>query len=82
MLIDVAISGGMWSLLYTATLLTWLSRRAQFGRCSSFGKRVWFTESRIILVISFFTCCFIYSFCSWYKEKVCCIQLNNKIIFY
>ena len=31
-----------------------LSRRSQSGRWSSFGKRVWFTESHIILIISFF----------------------------
>jgi hypothetical protein len=28
-----------------------LSRRAQYGRWSSFGKRVWFTESHIILIV-------------------------------
>jgi hypothetical protein len=34
--------------------LTWLSQRAESGRCSSFGKRVWFTESNIVLIISFY----------------------------
>jgi hypothetical protein len=34
--------------------LTWLSRLAQSGSWSSFGKRVWFTESNIDLVISFY----------------------------
>ena len=47
--------------------VTLLSRSAQSGRWSSFGKRVWFTESRRILIISFFICCFIYSIYSWYK---------------
>jgi len=31
-----------------------LSRRAQSGRWSSFGKRVWFTESHTVLIISFY----------------------------
>jgi len=34
-------------------LLPCLSRRTQSGMRSSFGKRVWFTESHIVLVISF-----------------------------
>ena len=33
--------------------LTWVSRRAQSGRWSSFDRRVWFTESHIVLVIYF-----------------------------
>ena len=33
--------------------LSLLSRRAQSGRWSSFGKRVWFTESHIVLIIVF-----------------------------
>jgi hypothetical protein len=33
--------------------VTLLSRRAQSGRRSSFGKRVWFTESHLVLIISF-----------------------------
>jgi len=33
--------------------VTLLSRRAQYGRWSSFGKRVWFTESHTVLMISF-----------------------------
>ena len=33
--------------------VTLLSRRAQYGRWSSFGKRVWFTESHIVLFIQF-----------------------------
>jgi len=45
--------------------VTLLSRRAQSGRWSSFGKRVWFNESHILLIISFFTCCFIYSIYCW-----------------
>jgi len=44
--------------------VTLLSRRAQSGRWSSFGKRVWFTESHIVLISSFFTC-FIYSIYCW-----------------
>ena len=34
--------------------LNLLSRLAQSGRWSSFGKRVWFTESHIFLIISFY----------------------------
>ena len=37
-----------------------LSQSVHSGRRMSFGRRVWFSESHIILVISF---CFIYSFC-------------------
>jgi len=33
--------------------VTLLSRRAQSGRRSSFGKRVWLTESHIVLIIYF-----------------------------
>ena len=33
--------------------VTLLSRRAQSGRWSSFGKRVWFTELHLVLVIFF-----------------------------
>ena len=33
--------------------VTLLSRRAQSGRWPSFGKRVWFTESHIVLIIYF-----------------------------
>jgi len=47
--------------------VTLLSRRAQSGRWSSFGKRVWFSDSHKGLIISFSTCCFIYSNYSWYK---------------
>ena len=31
-----------------------LSRRAQPGRRTSLGRRVWFTESHVVLVILFF----------------------------
>jgi len=47
--------------------VTLLSRGAQSGRWSSFGKRVWFTESHIVLIISSFICSFTYSVYSWYK---------------
>ena len=53
--------------LSTRSPFVTLSQRAQSGRWSSFGKRVWFTESHIVLIIYFFTCCFIYSVYSWYK---------------
>jgi len=36
-----------------SSFVTLLSRRAQSGRWSSFEKRVWFTESHIVLIISF-----------------------------
>ena len=45
----------------TITLYKFLSRRAQYSRWSSFGKRAWFTESHLPLIISFFTRCFTYS---------------------
>ena len=44
------------------TLLPWCF---QFGWWSSFRKWVWFTESHIVLIVSFFTCCFIYSIYCW-----------------
>jgi len=48
--------------LYTRSpFVSLLSRRAQYGRRSSFGNWVWFTESHIVLIIYFFTCCCIYS---------------------
>jgi len=40
-----------WSSL--SSFVTLLSRRFQFGRWSSYGKQVWFTESHIDLIISF-----------------------------
>jgi len=41
-------------LLYArSSFVTLFSRRAQYGRWSSFGKWVWFTESHIVLIISF-----------------------------
>jgi len=40
--------------LYTITLLTWFSRRAQSGTWPSFEKRVWFTESHIVFVTYFY----------------------------
>jgi len=46
--------------------VTLLSRRAQSGRWSSFGRRVWFTESHLVLLS--FPLCFIYSFYFWYNE--------------
>jgi hypothetical protein len=33
--------------------LPWLSKRAQSDRKTSFGRRVWFTESNTVLVIFF-----------------------------
>jgi len=38
-----------------SSFVTLLSRRAQSGRWSSFGKRAWFTESHLVFVI-LFTC--------------------------
>jgi len=45
----------MYRLLHStrSPFVTLLSRRAQFGRWSSFGKRVWFTVSHTVLIISF-----------------------------
>ena len=57
--------------------VTLLSQRAQSGRWSFFGKRVWFTESHIVLIISFFIYCFIYLIYCWYKIMERYIQLNN-----
>jgi len=39
--------------LHYHPFVTLLSQRAQYGRWSSFGKRVWFTESHIVLTIVF-----------------------------
>jgi len=47
-------------------LVSLLSRRAQSGRWSSFGKRVWFTESHTFNY--FFLTRFIYSSYSWYNK--------------
>jgi hypothetical protein len=60
----------VWSYSHStrSPFLTWLSRRAQSGRWSSFGKWVWFNESHTALFI--FTFCFIYSIYSWYKKGV------------
>ena len=44
-----------------------LSRRAQSGRWSFYGKRVWFTKSHLVLIISFFICCFVYAIYFGYK---------------
>jgi len=56
--------------------VTWLSRRAQSGRTTSFGKRVWFIESHTDCYL-FFTYCFIYSYiCFLYKRRTL-IQLKN-----
>jgi hypothetical protein len=52
--------------------ITWLSRRAQSGRRTSFG-RLWFIESHIVLVIFFLL---IYLFILDIKRRVV-IQLNN-----
>jgi len=40
-------------ILHDHTSSTLLSPRAQSAGCSSFGKRVWFTESHIVSIISF-----------------------------
>jgi hypothetical protein len=54
---------------------TWLSRRAQSGRWSSFGKRVWFTESNIVFGISFLLVVLFTHFILDIK-KACFIKLN------
>jgi len=64
------------------SFVTLLSRRAQSGRLSSFGKRVWFTESHIVLIISFLLVLFTQFTVDKTKKKACCIKLNNQIIFY
>ena len=40
-------------IFYTITLRNFVPRRSQFGRWPSSGKRSWFTESHIVLIISF-----------------------------
>ena len=58
--------------------VTLLSRRAQSGRWSSFGKRVWFTESHTVLVISFLLFVLFSQFIvDEMERKSCCIKLNN-----
>ena len=42
-----------WKHSTLSPFVTLLPRRAQSGRWSSFGKLVWFTESHIVLIISF-----------------------------
>jgi len=56
--------------------VTLLSRPAQSGRWSSFGKWVWFTESHLVLIIPFFYLFYLLSL-SWYKIKERYIQLSN-----
>ena len=60
-----------------SSFLTWLSRRAQSGRWSSFGKRMWFTESNIVLVIF----CLFYLLILFLIWKIRAYQVK-KIIFY
>ena len=57
--------------------VTLLSRRAQFGRWPSFGKRVWFTESHIVLIISFYLLFYLLNLLLIKLKKSCCIKLNN-----
>ena len=61
-----------------STFVTLLSQCAQSGRWSPFGKRVWFTESHIVSVISFY---FLFYFLNLLliklkKKKSCCIKLT------
>jgi len=46
-----------------------------------FGKRVWFTESYIVLITSFLLLVLFTQFVDKIK-KACCIKLKNEIIFY
>ena len=66
-------------ILHDHPFLTWLSWCAQSGRWFSFGKRVWFTESNIVLVIYFYLFYLLNSFLI--QKKACCIKLNTWIIF-
>jgi hypothetical protein len=59
-------------------LLPCLSRHTQSGRRSSFGKRVWFTESHIILV--FFLVLFTNVILNIKKRRV--VSSQKRIIFY
>jgi len=66
--------------LHIHPFLPRLSRSAQSGRRTSFGRQVWFTESHIVWIIFFFTYSFIYSFILNIKYKSCCYpvkQLHN-----
>jgi hypothetical protein len=51
-------------------LLPCLSQHTQSGMRSSFGKRVWFSESHSLS----YSVLFVYQFYAWYKEKACCIK--------
>ena len=57
--------------------VTLLSRSAQSGRWSSFGKRLWFTESHNFLIISFVL--FTQFIVDKMKKKSCCIKFNKYI---
>ena len=50
---DKWIKSELYEVSTRSPFATLLSRRAQFGRWSSFGKRVWFTKSHIVLVTVF-----------------------------
>jgi hypothetical protein len=63
--------------------VTWMSQCAQSGRWSSFGKRVRFTESNIVFVISFYLLFYLLNLLLIkFKKYSCCIKLNNQIISY
>jgi hypothetical protein len=62
-------------LVYMITLLPCLSQCAQSGRRTSFGRRVLFTESHIVLVIFSLLIVLFINFILNIK-KACCIQLN------
>jgi hypothetical protein len=56
----ISLLAGKFQVSYESTstwspLSTWLSRRAQLCRWSSFGKPLWFTEWHIVLVIYFYS---------------------------
>ena len=55
MLIEAVFTVKEYDIFFTRSpFVTLLSRRAQSGRSSSYGKLVWFTESNIVFVIIFY----------------------------
>ena len=63
-------------------VLTWLSWYAQSGRWSSFGKRVWFSESNIVLVISYYLLFYLLNllFIKWRKAVLYQVKKLNHIL--
>jgi len=62
--------------------VTLVSQCAQSGRWSSFGKRVWFTESHIVLLLSFYLLLYLLNFLliKWKKGVLYQVKQLNHIL--